>query len=88
MKSSPRSSAAAIGRWLAAVVDRADFLLTLARLWVLDRVAPMPETPADRAIREDGERLRKAFPWLDERQAAFPEALALTSYERYRLREG
>jgi hypothetical protein len=25
----------------------------------------MPETPADRAIREEGERLRKAFPTVD-----------------------
>jgi hypothetical protein len=33
---------------------------------VLDRLAPLPETPVDRAIREEGERLRKAFPWLDE----------------------
>jgi hypothetical protein len=56
-----------IGRWLSALVDRVDYLLTRARLWVLDRLAPMPETPVDRAIREEGERLRKAFPWLDER---------------------
>jgi hypothetical protein len=37
------------------------------RLGLLDRLAPLPETPVDRAIREEGERLRKAFPWLDER---------------------
>jgi hypothetical protein len=24
-----------------------------------------PETPEDRAIREEGERIRKAFPWID-----------------------
>jgi hypothetical protein len=36
-------------------------------LGVLDRLAPLPKTPVDRAIREEGERLRKAFPWLDER---------------------
>jgi hypothetical protein len=54
-----------MGRWLSAVVDRADHLLTLARLWVLDRLAPMPETRVDRAIREEGERLRKAFPAID-----------------------
>jgi hypothetical protein len=29
-------------------------------LGVLDRLAPLPETPVDRAIREEGERLRKA----------------------------
>jgi hypothetical protein len=54
-----------IGGWLSAALDRADHLLTLARLWVLDRLAPMPETPVDRAIREEGERLRKAFPAID-----------------------
>jgi hypothetical protein len=54
-----------IGRWLSAVPERADYLLTLARLWLLDRLAPMPETPVDRAIREEGERLRRAFPTID-----------------------
>jgi hypothetical protein len=37
-------------------------------LWVLDRLVPMPETPVDWAIREEGERLRRAFQWLDERR--------------------
>jgi hypothetical protein len=50
---------------LSAIVDRADYLLNVARLWVLDRVAQMPETPVDRAILEEGERLRKAFPKID-----------------------
>jgi hypothetical protein len=41
-------------------------LLTLARLTVLDWLAgPPPETSIDRAIREQGERLRKAFPEVD-----------------------
>ena len=57
-----------IGRWLSAVVDGADYLLTRARLSVLDWLSPLPETPTDRAIREEGERLREAFPWLDERR--------------------
>jgi hypothetical protein len=38
-----------------------DRLLDLAVetwFWVLDRLAPLPETPVDRAIREEGERLR------------------------------
>jgi len=47
-------------RWVAAV---ADHWLTGARLWLLDLwLGPAPETPTDRAIREEGERLRKAFP--------------------------
>ena len=37
---------------MRAVIDRAEYLLTLARLSVLDWLAgPEPETPADRAIR-------------------------------------
>ncbi len=50
-------------RLCAELLDRAEYLLTLARLTVLDWLAPMPETPTDRAIREEGERLRKAFPF-------------------------
>jgi hypothetical protein len=38
------------------------------RLGILDWVTPHEVTPADRAIREEGERLRRAFPWLDERR--------------------
>jgi hypothetical protein len=35
-----------------AVIDRAEYLLTLARLSAVDWLAgPEPETPADRAIR-------------------------------------
>ena len=41
--------------WLAGEVS--------VRLWVLNWLAdPTPETPVDRAIREEGERLRGAFP--------------------------
>jgi hypothetical protein len=50
--------------WLWAAVDRAEYLVTLARLSLLDWLAPLPETPVDRAIREEGERLRRAFPGL------------------------
>jgi len=40
--------------------------VTLARLWVLGLVAgPIPETPTDRAVREDVARLRAAFPTVD-----------------------
>ena len=49
-----------------SLLDRADYLLTLVRLTVLDWLAgPPPETPTDCAIREEGERLRKAFPQID-----------------------
>jgi hypothetical protein len=44
-----------------------DFIIA-AWLGLLDRVAPLRETPVDRAIRDEGERLRRAFPWLDERR--------------------
>jgi hypothetical protein len=44
------------------VADQFDYLVTLARLRVLDTVCgPEPETPADRQ-RRDRERLRAAFP--------------------------
>jgi hypothetical protein len=57
-----------IGRWFWPALDWADYVSTLARLTVLDwLLGRAPETPADRAIREEGERLREAFPWLDER---------------------
>ncbi len=53
-------------RLSAGLLDRADYLLTLPRLSVLDWVAgPPAETPTDRAIREQGERLRAAFPEID-----------------------
>ena len=47
------------------VADALDYCLTLARLCVMDRRFPPQETPVDRAIREEGERLRKAFPTID-----------------------
>jgi hypothetical protein len=34
-------------------------------LGLLDRVSPPPETLVDRAIREEGERLRRAFPTVN-----------------------
>jgi len=44
-------------------LPHANFLLTLARLRMHDWLTgPAPETPTDRAIREEGERARKAFP--------------------------
>jgi hypothetical protein len=48
------------------LLDRADDLITLAGLSVLDWLAgPIPETLIDRAIREQGERLRKALLKVD-----------------------
>lgn len=50
-------------RICAEALDRADYLMTLARLSILDRLAgPMPDTPTDLAIKEEEERLRQAFP--------------------------
>jgi hypothetical protein len=71
------TSGAAVGqgeltlRAASALREAWDRLLDLViGIWlrVLDRVAPLPETDVDHAIREEGERLRKAFPWLDERR--------------------
>ncbi len=53
-------------RLCAELLDRADYLLTVARLTVLDWLAGLPpETPTDRAIREEGERIRKDRPQDD-----------------------
>ncbi len=47
-----------------AVLDYAEYLVTFARLAVLDWLAPLPETPVDRTIREEGEeKLRRASSW-------------------------
>jgi hypothetical protein len=61
----PLKVCAMLRRLCAELVDRADYQLTLARLTVLDWLAPLPEDPTDRAIREEGERIRKAFPQID-----------------------
>jgi hypothetical protein len=46
--------------------DRIAYVITLARLSILDRLAgPPSETSTDIAIREHGERLRNAFPQAD-----------------------
>jgi hypothetical protein len=50
----------------AKALDRADYVITLARLSILDRLAgPPPETPTDTATREHCERVRTAFPQVD-----------------------
>ena len=51
---------------LVRFVDWFRDLPVRAGLRVIDRIAgPAPETPVDRDIREEGERLRKAFPTID-----------------------
>ena len=44
-----------------AIADWWSFQMGTIECW-LDRT---PETPEDRAVREEGERIRKAFPWID-----------------------
>jgi len=51
---------------LARIFDWLRDLPLGAGLRVLDRIAgPAPETPVDRGVREEGERIRKAFPRID-----------------------
>jgi hypothetical protein len=49
------------------VVDHLDYLLTLAWLRILDGLAgPLPETPADRQRQRDRERIKRAFPEIEQ----------------------
>jgi len=43
------------------ILDWWSFRMGTLELWLWRP----PETPEDRAIREEGERIRKAFPWID-----------------------
>jgi len=53
-------------RLCAGMCDRIDYLATSTRLVILDRLAgPLPETATDRAIRDQREWLRQAFPQVD-----------------------
>jgi hypothetical protein len=54
------------------VWDRLFDFCVVTWLGLLDRLAPLPETAVDRAIRDEGEWLRKAFPQLDERRRRPP----------------
>jgi hypothetical protein len=48
------------------VADRLDYLLTLARLSILDALAgPLAETPPDRQRQRDRERIEWAFPEIE-----------------------
>jgi hypothetical protein len=43
------------------VADWWSFQMGMLEGWLF----PQPDTPEDIAIREEGERIRKAFPWID-----------------------
>jgi hypothetical protein len=48
------------------VVDQLDYLVTLARLRILDALAgPLPETPANRQRQRDDEKIERAFPEIE-----------------------
>jgi hypothetical protein len=48
------------------VIDQLDYLVTLARLRILDALAgPLPETPADQLRQRDRERIARAFPEIE-----------------------
>lgn len=52
-----------LARLFWRVVDALDYLLTLARLRILDALSsPEPETPADRQQQRDREKMEWAFP--------------------------
>lgn len=69
-------------RLCADLLDRADYLLTLARLTVLDWVAELPpETPTDRAIREESELISAPFPQID---VDHPTPVAHVSFSAFR----
>jgi hypothetical protein len=62
-----------LARFFWQVVDDLDYLVTLARLRIVDAVAgPEPQTPADQQRERDREQLERAFPEIDcnERDAA------------------
>jgi len=48
------------------VADQLDYLVTLARLRILDALAgPLPETPADRQRQRYRERIKRTFPEIE-----------------------
>jgi hypothetical protein len=53
-------------RFFWRVADQLDYVVTLARLRMLDALAgPLPETPADRQRKRDREQLKRAFPKIE-----------------------
>jgi hypothetical protein len=89
-------SAAGAGQWKVELRVRPvmrdvwdqllDFIIA-TWLGVLDRfLAPRLETAVDRAIRDEGERLRTAFPQLDERRRYSAAHLGITGSSNRRRR--
>jgi hypothetical protein len=53
-------------RFFWRVADQLHYLVTLARLRILDALAgPLPETPADRQWQRDRDRIKRAFPEIE-----------------------
>ena len=57
----PGNPIARFWRAVSVLADWWSFQMGTLELWLF----PKPETPEDRAIREEGERIRRAFPWID-----------------------
>jgi hypothetical protein len=59
-------AASRLARLFWRVVDALDYLVTLARLRILDMLAgPEPETPADQQRARDREGIKRVFPEID-----------------------
>jgi hypothetical protein len=61
MERTPKQPCAALRRIYRTIADYWSFEKASIRLWLF----PPRETPEDRAIREEGERLRRAVPDID-----------------------
>jgi len=54
------------GRLFWRVADQLDYLVTLARVRILDALAgPEPETSADEQRQRDREKIERAFPEIE-----------------------
>jgi hypothetical protein len=55
-----------LGRLFWRVADQLDYVVTLARLRILDAlVGPLPETPGDGQRERDRDRIKRAFPDIE-----------------------
>jgi len=77
-----------LARLFREALDRVDYVVTVARLWLVDLIfGPEPPTPADKQRELDHDALRKAFPVIDldgriradEEREARVEATPITS---------